>query len=77
MQKSYVIEEAFQKIQASTGVGDVQEIVHKFVTREITYAQLLTAVNENEKKLDYLRRENDHDRDELKQLQIEHEDDQG
>jgi hypothetical protein len=34
-------------------------MVTKFLTREQTYAQLLTAVSENEKNLDKLRREND------------------
>lgn len=34
-------------------------MVNKFLTREQTYAQLLTAVNENEKKVEHLREEND------------------
>ena len=36
----------------------MQEMVTKFLTREQTYATLLGAVSENEKKLDRLRREN-------------------
>lgn len=38
MKKSFVIEDAFQKIRTATGHTDVQEIVHKFLTREQTYA---------------------------------------
>jgi RNA:NAD 2'-phosphotransferase (TPT1/KptA family) len=38
MKKSFQIEDAFQKIRAATGHSDVQEIVHKFLTREQTYA---------------------------------------
>jgi hypothetical protein len=34
-------------------------MVTKFLTREQTYAQLLSAVSDNEKNLDNLRREND------------------
>jgi hypothetical protein len=60
MNKFRNLEEAFQKIRTSTGNSDVQEMVTKFLTREQTYAQLLTAVSENEKNLDKLRRENDH-----------------
>jgi len=55
MEKYRALEDAFQKIRTSTGNGDVQEMVHKFLTREQTYAQLLSAVSENEKKLDKLR----------------------
>lgn len=66
MKKSYQLEEAFQKIRTATGHSDVQEIVHKFLTREQTYSQLLTAVSENEKKLEYLKRANDAKRDELR-----------
>lgn len=63
MKRSFLIEDAFQKIRASTGHSDVQEIVHKFLTRESTYAQLLSAVSENEKKLEVLRKENEEKRE--------------
>ena len=65
MNKFHNLEEAFQKIRTSTGNSDVQEMVTKFLTREQTYAQLLSAVSENEKNQDNLRREND-----LKQEQL-------
>ena len=65
------IEEAFQKIRASTGFSDVQEIVHKFLTREQTYSQLLMAVSDNERKIDNLRRENEQWREKLHDLQIQ------
>lgn len=48
-------------------------MVTKFLTREQTYAQLLTAVNENEKKLDQLRIENDNKSDVLHELMIDNE----
>ena len=46
-------------------------MVHKFLTREQTYAQLLSAVSENEKKLDKLRQENDKKEEVLHILQID------
>ncbi len=38
MKRTYDIEDAFQKIKAATGCSDVQEIVHKFLTKENTYS---------------------------------------
>ena len=38
MKRTFEIEDAFQKIRAATGFSDVQEIVHKFLTREQTYS---------------------------------------
>jgi hypothetical protein len=52
-------------------------MVTKFLTREATYATLLSAVSENEKKLDQLRRENDTKTDKLHQLQIDNDNQQG
>jgi hypothetical protein len=34
MRKTSGIEDAFQKIRTATGLSDVQDIVHKFLTRE-------------------------------------------
>lgn len=34
MNRSHVIEDAFQRIRSQTAITDVQEIVHKFQTRE-------------------------------------------
>jgi len=59
MNRTFLIEDAFQKIRAATGFSDVQDIVQKFLTREITYSQLLMAVSENEEKIDRLRGENE------------------
>ena len=64
------VEQSFQMIKSSTGNSDVQEMVHKFLTREQTYAQLLMAVSENEKKLEELRHQNDSKNEELHALQI-------
>lgn len=44
--------------------------MQKFLTKEQTYAQLLKAVSENEKRLDNLRRDNEDKREELHHLQI-------
>ena len=71
MEKYRALEDAFQKIRTSTGNGDVQEMVHKFLTREQTYAQLLSAVSENEKKLDKLREQNDKKEEILHTLKID------
>ena len=67
-------EEAFQKIKTSTGQSDVQELVYKFLTKEQTYATLLTQVNENEKLFDILRKENDHKTEVLHALEIDNDD---
>ncbi len=46
-------------------------MVNKFLTREQTYSLLLTAVNENEKKVEHLREENDKKEEILHNLQID------
>lgn len=50
-------------------------MVTKFLTREQTYATLLSAVSENEKNLDKLRKENDMKHEILRSLQIDHDND--
>ena len=70
------LQDAFQKIRTSTGNSDVQEMVTKFLTREQTYAQLLTAVSENEKNLDKLRKANDLKQEKLHSLQIDNDNQQ-
>jgi len=45
--------------------------VHKFLTREQTYSQLLMAVSDNERKIDNLRRENEQWREKLHELQMQ------
>ena len=52
-------------------------MVTKFCTREATYATLLSAVSEGEKKLGQLRRENDSKTDRLHQLRIDTDNQQG
>ena len=71
MKRTFEVENAFQKIKATTGFSDVQEIVHKFLTREQTYTQLLMAVSENERKIDNQRKENEHWREKLHELQMD------
>lgn len=57
MKESAHIDDAFKKIKTATGVTDVQELVHKFLTREQTYSELLVAVADSENRIDKLRRE--------------------
>lgn len=45
--------------------------MHKFLTKEQTYSQLLQAVSENEKKLDSLRKENEQKKEALHFLRID------
>ena len=70
MKSNFEIENAFQKIRASTGCNDVQEIVQKFLTRETTYSQLLNSVSMNEEKIDVLRTDNEEWREKLSVLQM-------
>jgi peptidoglycan hydrolase CwlO-like protein len=46
--------------------------VHKFLTREQTYATLLQAVSEQERKLDQLRKQTEEKKEYIAKLQIEH-----
>jgi hypothetical protein len=55
----------------------VQEIVNKFLTREQTYSQLLTAVSDYERKIDQLRKDNELHWEELHDLQMESEGKEG
>ena len=70
MKRTYEVEDAFQKIRAANGYSDVQEIVHKFLTREQSYSHLLKAVGENERKIDNLKKENEHWWGKLHDLQM-------
>lgn len=72
MKKSFLIEDAFQRIRSQTAISDVQEIVHKYLTRESTYSHLLQAVAEHERKLDGLKRQTEEKREIIQKLQIEH-----
>lgn len=59
MKKNYAIEDAFQKIRTATNLANVNEIVHRFLTREQTYSELLIAVSENERKIENLRKDHE------------------
>ena len=59
MQKYAAIESSFQKIRTATGNSDVKEMVQKFMTKEQTYAHLLQAVSQGEKKYDGLKEQNE------------------
>lgn len=72
MKRSFTLDDAFQRIRSTTAITDVQEIVHKYLTREQIYAHLLQAVGEHERKLDGLRKQTESKREIIAQLQIEH-----
>jgi hypothetical protein len=71
MKKHAYVEEAFQKIRTATGLSDVNEIVHRFLSREQTYSQLLMAVSENERKIDNLRVDHETHATRLHELQMD------
>mmetsp|Transcript_7870 Transcript_7870/g.8855 ORF Transcript_7870/g.8855 Transcript_7870/m.8855 type:complete len:575 (+) Transcript_7870:29-1753(+) len=56
MGKYKTIEQAFQKIKASTGLSDAREIVNRFVNREQTYSDLLLSIADYERKIDTARK---------------------
>jgi len=70
MNKNYFVENAFQKIRTATGLSDVNEIVHRFLTREQTYSELLMAVSDNERKIENLRRDHELQQSKLHDLQM-------
>lgn len=76
MNRHMAVEEAFQSIRTETGFSDVNEIVHRFLTREQTYSQLLMAVSENERKIDNLRVDHETSAAKLHELQMEDEQDE-
>lgn len=53
MKKNAKIELAFQRIRASVGISDAQQLVEKFVKREETYSELLTSISNHEKQLEF------------------------
>lgn len=70
MKKNYSIEDAFQKIRTATNLSNVNEIVHRFLTREQTYSELLNAVSVHERKIENLRKDHETWGTKLHELQI-------
>lgn len=70
MNNNRYIEDAFQKIRTATNLSNVNEIVHRFLTREQTYSELLIAVSENERKIEKLRKDHEYWGEKLHELQI-------
>lgn len=64
------IEDSFKQIRVKTNISDVREIVQKFMTKEQTYASLLTAVAQNEQKYDKLKAVNIVKQKQVRDLQI-------
>ena len=73
MANSAQIDTAFKDIKTATGVTDVQELVKKFLTREQTYSDLLQNVNDSDKKVDVLKKDNEMLRNRLHDLKIDSE----
>lgn len=71
MKQAIDVERAFSKIKSATGLSDVNDIVEKFLTREQNYFMLLKAVNDAEKKLKSLTKENRTAKEMLMILQFE------
>jgi len=55
LMQSQLTEEGFQRIREVTGLGDVMDIVHKFLNRDVEQEQLKSSVKEAEARLDQLR----------------------
>lgn len=70
MNNNRYIEDAFQKIRTATNLSNVNEIVHRFLTREQTYSELLIAVSDNERKIEKLRKDHELWGEKLHDLQI-------
>ncbi|CAK86081.1 unnamed protein product (macronuclear) [Paramecium tetraurelia] len=68
------LEIAFQKIKASTGISDANEIVQKFIGREQTYSHLLISISDYEKKINNLKQENQDLRNNFTHLKQEYND---
>merc|ERR1719353_1631830 len=50
-------EEAFHRIKEATGVGDVNEVIQKFLTQEDTHKNLTSLTRENQSRIDQLSEE--------------------
>ncbi|GBG34041.1 Coiled-coil domain-containing protein 151 [Hondaea fermentalgiana] len=56
-EKIGIFEEAFQKIKASTGVSDVNEVIQKLISQESTTRNLNDLTRENQQRLETLQAE--------------------
>ena len=58
MQKFSTVELAFQKIRAVTGEYNINELVHKFLTREQTFKELKLTIDSSRKSIERLNKKN-------------------
>ena len=65
-EESVEIEEAFQRIKIATGLGDVHDMVERFLTKEQTYARLKSAVTDAEQRVERLKRDIDEEQSSIK-----------
>lgn len=68
MAKYRGVEQAFQKIKASTGISEAGEIVHKFLNREHTYSHLLISIADYEQKIQSHKKLNENLKNKLSKL---------
>lgn len=64
--QSVEIEEAFQRIKIATGLGDVHDMVERFLTKEQTYERLMHAVTEAEQRVERLKRDIEEEQSSIK-----------
>jgi len=64
-------EKAFQKIKASTGLTDLNEIISKFLGREEKYSELLISIADSERKNGEARKHNEQLAKKVKELREE------
>jgi hypothetical protein len=70
MNQSSSVEEAFQKIRVTTGLNEINEIVERFLTRELTYSQLVGNVTQTERQLANVRADNLELEEKIRKLKI-------
>ena len=63
-------EEAYSKLKEVTGVSDVNEIIQKFISQEITYSNLTKLTREQEKNIQALNEEHDKLKGQLDELKF-------
>jgi hypothetical protein len=68
--ESVEIEEAFQRIKIATGVGDIHDIVERFLTKEQTYSRLMQAVTESEQRVERLKHDIEEEQSNIKSFAV-------
>jgi len=77
VERSQITEDGFQQIRDVTGLGDVMDIVHKFLNRDVEKSQLEVSVKEAELRLEHLRQANDALKQKTEGITFDDDDNQG